>query len=295
MIKFFLALLIFSVTAKADESEMLGLIEQKINASIEEKAQLSVEKNELEKQIVDLKQKIKERKLMISLRLKAQSRLKKFQWGELLLNNNLNDLNRDLKILNNLNSYDYELFKEYRSGLLLLSSSEKNLADTETQIQNNIQNLNHQVDEFKKLEDVRIDLLQKEKSNSLLLNKGHLSRPLESKPLHEFGTLRDQFRQYYLINYGELYSPPKLTAVKSVGPGVVIFRDLMGRWRETLVVQHSDNYYSVYAGVHSTNLKVGDNVIDQQILGSTSEKEFYFELRHFANPINPKKWYKELK
>ncbi|MGZ3690608.1 MAG: murein hydrolase activator EnvC family protein [Pseudobdellovibrio sp.] len=295
MIKIFFILFFILCTAGADESDMLAGLEQKINSSLQEKAQLSVERQELEQQITELQTKIKERKQTIVLRLKALSRIRRFQWGELLLNNNLNNLNRDLKILRNLNQFDYELFKEYNGSLRMLAVARKNLSETDLQIQNNIKIFQRHLDEFKKLEEVQVNRLVNNKQDSLLLSKGHLSRPLDGKLKQEFGNVRDQFGQYYLLNRGELYEAPKNTFVKSVGPGVIIFRDELNRWRETLIVQHSDNYYSVYAGVRDAKKNVGDSVRVNEILGTNSANEFYFELRHFGNPINPKKWYEEQK
>lgn len=294
MIRLFVLLFTFQVYA--NEAELLSAIERQINLSIEEEARLAGEKKEIESQIAQLQVKLKERRKLIAARLKAQNRLRNYRWGELLLNNNLNDLNRDLKILGNLNKYDLEIFKDYRMAMEMLAQARKNLTETELQIQNNIAALQKKQEDFKKLESVRIEILQKEDSNSFLLQKGRISRPLEGKIVENFGTVRDQVKQYFLINYGELYSAPKATPVKSVGPGVVIFRDVLNQWRETLIVQHSDDYYSVYAGVKpGSEIKIGDKLEAGTVIGSTSKPEFYFELRHFANPINPKSWYKEMK
>jgi len=275
---------------------MLSNLEREVNLAIGEQARLAGEKTEIESQITQLQSKLKERRKLISARLKAQNRLRNYRWGELLLNNNLNNLNRDLKILGNLNKYDLEIFKDYRQSMEMLAQARKNLSDTETQIQTNITVLQKRQQDFKTLESVRIEILQKENSNSFLLQKGHIARPLDGKVVQPFGTLRDQVKQYYLINYGELYSAPKSTPVKAVGPGVVIFRDLIGQWRETLVIQHSDDYYSVYAGVLTdAGIRVGEKLEAGTVIGSTLKPEFYFELRHFANPINPKPWYREIK
>jgi septal ring factor EnvC (AmiA/AmiB activator) len=300
MIRYFLAVILIILgpitAARAQEATVLAETERKINQSIEEQVRLSAEKEEIEKQITELQEKLKTRRKLITLRLKAQNRLRSFQWGELLLNNNLNDLNRDLKILSNLNHYDLELFKDYRQSIEMLAQARKNLADTQLQIKNNIAVLQQRQEDFKTLESVRINILTKENSSSFLLHKGHIARPLDGKLIQSFGNLRDQIRQFYLINYGELYSAPKSTAVKSIGPGVVIFRDLLGRWRETLIVQHSDDYYSVYAGVlPRPEIKVGEKIEAGTVIGATFKSEFYFELRHFANPINPATWYKEIK
>lgn len=294
MIKFFL--LLFALQVYANEAELLSSIEHQVNSAIEEEARLAGEKKEIETQIAQLQVKLKERRKLIAARLKAQNRLRNYRWGELLLNNNLNDLNRDLKILGNLNKYDLEIFKDYRQAIEMLAQARKNLSETEKQIQNNIAVLRKKQEDFKSLESVRIEILQRENSNSFLLQKGKISRPLDGKLIGNFGTVRDQVKQYFLLNFGELYVAPKASAVRSVGPGVVIFRDVLNQWRETLIVQHSDDYYSVYAGIKpDLRIKIGDKLEAGTIIGSTSRPEFYFELRHFANPIDPKPWYKEIK
>jgi septal ring factor EnvC (AmiA/AmiB activator) len=200
-----------------------------------------------------------------------------------------------LKILGNINKSDYELFREYNGSLRLLAQARKNLTDTEQQLQKNIQALQLQEVEFYKIEDLRQQTLQQNKIASLLTSKGKLSRPLDGTPAQEFGSVRDQHRQYFLINRGEFYKTKKSVPVRAVGLGAVIFRDVLAGWRETLVVQHDDNYYTVYAGIKNSGKNVGDAVFQNEVLGVTAAEEFYFELRHYDNPINPKKWYGEQK
>ena len=293
MSSFLLIIQLFFNPAFANNSEKLFELEQKINFSIEEKEQLKIEKNEIEKQIQELQAKIKERKQTLLLRLKSLSRIKRYQWGELLLNSNLNNLNRNVKILKNLNNYDLDLFKEYNMSLKLLASARKNLSETEQQIKINIQTYQKQISDFKKLEALHLEWLSINQTDSFLLKRGRLSRPLEGKILTEFGTLKDQRGQYYLLNKGDLYQTSPFTKVKSVGLGAIIFRDLINRWRETIIVQHKDNYYSVYAGLTHIKKNVGDVVEAGELIGETTTKEFYFELRHFSSPINPKYWFGE--
>lgn len=275
----------------AEEVKFLSHIEKQMNASLEDQIQLSIEKSQLEVKISEIQGKIKDKKIQIIKRLKALYSLKQFQWGELLLHNNLFALERNIKILKNLNKYDYELFKEYNSSLKMLALARKNLQETETLIQKNIVVLNDQQNEFLRLEAIQLLSLQKEKKDSLLMFKGHLTRPLDGQLKQEFGTLRDQHNQFYLVNRGELYSAEIHTPVRSVGLGKIIFRDELMRWRETLIIQHDDNYYSIYAGMTNFKKAVGDIVKKNELIGSTAGIDFYFELRHFDNPINPKSWY----
>lgn len=289
---FFLALS-FSFYALAAENHLLADIEKQLNASFEDKTLLSVEKEQLEIKANELEFKIKNEKKLLVKRLKALSSLKQFNWGNFLLNPDLNELDRNIKILQNLNKHDYDLFKEHNLSLKQLAAATKNLAETEVLIQKKVELLKNQQDQFYRLEQAQIQSLQHEKKDSLLMHKGLLARPLVGSVQHEFGALRDTDNQFYLINRGELYITKAGAPVKAVGPGVVIFRDELARWRQTLIIQHADNYYSVYAGVKNMKKSIDDLVQKGDFLGATEGEKFYFELRHFENPINPKNWFRE--
>lgn len=293
MTKLLVTILLFCsfASARPESPKVLVRIEKQMNLSLEDRARLTIEKNQLQEQIAELQEKIKTKKNLILKRLKALNSLKKFKWGELLLNNGFDTLDRNIKILKNLNKYDYELFKEYSTSLKMLAVARKNLLETEILIQQNVESLKLQQEDFLKLEAILIQALNQLKKDSLLMFKGRLSRPLDGQLKQEFGSVRDQHNQFYLVNHGELYSTKKNTPVRTVGLGTIIFRDELLRWRETLIVQHEDNYYSVYAGILNLKKQVGDRVTKNELVGFTAGEDFYFELRHFDNPINPKYWY----
>lgn len=293
MTKLLVTVLLFCsfASAEPESPKVLARIEKQMNLSLENRARLAIEKNQLQEQIADLQEKIKTKRSLLLKRLKAIHSLKKFKWGELLLNNGFDSLDRNIRILKNLNKYDYELFKEFNSSLKLLAVARKNLLETETLIQQNVESLKLQQEDFLKLEAIQILALNQLKKDSLLMFKGRLSRPLEGQLKQEFGSVKDQHNQFYLVNHGELYSTKKNASVRAVGLGTIIFRDELLRWRETLIVQHDDNYYSVYAGILNLKKRVGDRVTKNELVGFTAGEDFYFELRHFDNPINPKYWY----
>lgn len=294
MIKFIVFILFFSLASTAsEEGQLLANIEMQLNASFEDSVLLSVEKEQLEFKINEIHLKIKNKKKLIIKRLKALASLKQHNWGEAFLSTNLNRLDRDIKILKNLNKYDYDLFKEYSSSLKQLALARNNLQGTEIDIKKNVENLKNQQEQFFQIEKQHVQFLQNEKKDSLLVYKGRLARPLESYVKQNFGALRDKTNQFYLISRGELYAAKPGLPIKAISPGTVIFSDELTRWRETLIVQHADNYYSVYAGVSNLNKSVGDLVEGNEQLGTTVGDSFYFELRHFDNPINPKSWYRE--
>ena len=296
MIRFFFVIFLLApdLQAVATESEdMFSKVEKNLSDLEYEQVRLAIEKKEIESQISDLQKKISERKIFLLKRLKAQSRLRGMRWGELLIKPDLNELNRNLKILNRLNSYDSELYKEYSSAIAVLKMAQKNLVETEKTLIANRKKLEQSLDELKKLEQIRVSELINSNTDSLLLQKGKLSRPLDRKPDLLYGNIRDESNLYFLFNRGLVFFTDRSQPVKSIGPGVVIFSDLMPDGRETLVIQHNDNYYSVYSGIELPLKKVGQSVEQGEVIARTTGKEFYFEIRHYAQTINPNKWFEE--
>ncbi len=294
MIKLFFWGLLFTLTAAAtNEAPLLAQVESQMYALQEDTISLASEKEQLEIKIDLIRAKIKNKKMLIVTRLKALSFLKRYNWGDLLLTSDFSKLDRNIKILKSLNKFDYDLFKDYSASFSQLALARKNLQETELDIKKNVEKLKVQQDHLHQLEKQHLQFLQLEKKDSLLVYKGHLTRPLESSIKQNFGTLLDKDNPFYLIKRGELYSASPGLPIRAIGPGQVIFRDVLMLWRETLIIQHPDNYYSVYAGINKLNKSVGDLVDKNEQLGAAAGEEFYFELRHFDNPINPKTWYRE--
>ncbi len=85
------------------------------------------------------------------------------------------------------------------------------------------------------------------------------------------------------------------TAVRAVALGRVAFADSYDSYGLTVILDHGDNYYSVYGGLASTELHVGESVDAQGRVGSTGATEgrglLYFELRQKAETIDPGPWF----
>lgn len=284
--------LFLSVSVQAASS--MTDLEKEINRDLEKSAKLSLEKEQLEQKILDLEKRTSEKKLILLKRSSAISYLKKFQFGALLARSQSpSELDRSLKIFERLSEYDLGLFKEYSGSLKLLVSSKKNLEKMLIEISSSVEKLKQQQQELLAKENERLQEVKKQNLASLIKFKGQLARPLDGLVTSPFGSKLDQSKQFVLVSKGLLFKTSPNSSIKSVGPGVIIFSDELQHWRETLIIQHDDNYYSVYTGLKNSKLQVNDTVDLNQVIGSTSSDEFYFELRHFDNPINPKSWFKE--
>ncbi len=83
-------------------------------------------------------------------------------------------------------------------------------------------------------------------------------------------------------------------AVRSVAAGHVVFADRYDAYGLTVIVDHGDRYYSVYANLGGTDVRVGDMVAAGARVGTspaTAQSEpVYFEIRRGAVPEDPGPW-----
>ncbi|MDP2751660.1 MAG: peptidoglycan DD-metalloendopeptidase family protein [Rhodocyclaceae bacterium] len=84
--------------------------------------------------------------------------------------------------------------------------------------------------------------------------------------------------------------------VQVVASGVVVFSDWLRGFGNLLVVDHDDDFLSVYANNQSLlrqkdeKVRVGDAIATVGNSGGNAESGLYFELRHRGQPFDPMKW-----
>jgi septal ring factor EnvC (AmiA/AmiB activator) len=84
-------------------------------------------------------------------------------------------------------------------------------------------------------------------------------------------------------------------AVRSVAAGRVVFADRYDDYGLTVILDHGDHYYSIYANLGAVDVHVGDSVPAGSRIGgvgrdATGASVLYFELRHKAATIDPGPW-----
>lgn len=127
-------------------------------------------------------------------------------------------------------------------------------------------------------------------------NKGQLPAPLSGNVIQDFGLIKSEQYPVELSHKGWLYSSEKPVAVSAIFDGEIAFAGQIDGYGETLIIDHGDHYYSLYASLSQVKVKRGDVVKKSQNIayaGSTSRPNnvgIYFEIRHFSEPENPKYW-----
>ena len=85
-------------------------------------------------------------------------------------------------------------------------------------------------------------------------------------------------------------------SVRAVAGGKIVHNDVLRGFGTVLILQHGDDYYSLYAFLGSSPLQVGQDVDGRQQLGTVGYYPaikgpgLYFELRFKQKAINPEQW-----
>lgn len=89
-------------------------------------------------------------------------------------------------------------------------------------------------------------------------------------------------------------SAPNGTAVRSVADGRVAFADSYAGYGRLIVVDHGDNYFTVYGGVGTVSVAVGANVMKGSTIGSLGldgpTTGLYFEVRKGTRALDAASW-----
>lgn len=93
------------------------------------------------------------------------------------------------------------------------------------------------------------------------------------------------------------WSASEKADVRAVAAGKVVHNDVLRGFGTVLIIQHGDDYYSLYAFLGSSPLKVGQEVEGRQRIGhvgyypTIKGPGLYFELRFKQKAINPEQWF----
>jgi len=84
-------------------------------------------------------------------------------------------------------------------------------------------------------------------------------------------------------------------AARAVAAGRVAFADRYDDYGLTVIVDHGDRYYSIYANLRSAEVRAGDSISSGGRIGvvggdGTHGTALYFELRHNASTLDPAPW-----
>lgn len=126
--------------------------------------------------------------------------------------------------------------------------------------------------------------------------KGLLIRPVEGRIISLFGPYKNP--TYNITNFrsGIEIKAEKGEPIRSVFAGKVIYADWFKGYGNMIIIDHGNNYYTVYAHLEETFKTKGDGVETGEVIatvgdtGSLVGTKLYFEVRHHGKPIDPLSW-----
>jgi len=123
--------------------------------------------------------------------------------------------------------------------------------------------------------------------------KGLLSLPVRGEIVNRFGGPRSDAG----VSWKGLFIRSSIGKnVKAIASGQVVFADWLRGFGNIVIVDHGDNYMSLYGNNQTLAKKVGNTIHGGDTIaivgnsGGNPDSGLYFELRHKGKPFDPLKW-----
>ena len=126
--------------------------------------------------------------------------------------------------------------------------------------------------------------------------KGILTWPVQGTVFQNFGKNIDATYKTVLTNDGIDISAAFKTPVRAVAGGKVIYARPFKSFGTMIILDHGDNYFTIYSNLVSARVSEGDVVSPRDILGLTGRDILsdvpliHFEIRKEARPLSPLEW-----
>jgi|GEM_PF-1387844 len=291
-----------------------------------EKAILINEINDTQKRIIAINKDIQSKKEMIADRIVANFKLHQIGYLQLLLTSESPvDMEKRYTFLNYIIRHDEKEERDYINAQDSLINEQNKYNQQRLQLDALTDNLNRQKLELasarKQKEQIlasirysaqatRKVLAQLQNSEMKLQDtlkslesssgkqigfaamEGRLPFPVKGKIEKIFGKTTENF----IKSNGVLFHVTADAPVKAVYQGNVVWSEWLKGYGNTIILDHGNRYFTIYAHLGSTDVKVGDHVEEGETIGKVGEvgvgndTTLYFEIRHGEKPLNPENW-----
>jgi len=144
--------------------------------------------------------------------------------------------------------------------------------------------------------ETKTQIQWEELSGSFARNKGKLNWPVRGSVLHKFGKFKNPKLKTVLNNTGIDIKAPRGSEIRCVFSGVVSLITYISGFGNTVIVDHNDGYYTVYAHMDQVLVQPDEFVKDGHVIGTVGETgslegpKLHFEIYGNNQPLNPLKW-----
>jgi septal ring factor EnvC (AmiA/AmiB activator) len=126
--------------------------------------------------------------------------------------------------------------------------------------------------------------------------KGLLKIPVKGKIISLFGKFKNA--QFNTLNFrsGIEIQTERGEPIQAVYGGKILYADWFKGYGNMIIIDHGDNYYTVYGHIEEAFKTAGDAVEAGEVMatagdtGSINGPKLYFEIRHHGKPLDPMQW-----
>ena len=153
----------------------------------------------------------------------------------------------------------------------------------------------------KKLEESLERLIEHKTGEDFHRKKGTLVPPVPGKPDVLYGRRKQPNSVTYVRHTGLTYRVEKGTPIRAAATGLVVFAKRFEGYGEMVIIDHGDDYHTLYAHMDGIAVEVGDEIERGDRVGragatdSLEGPKVYFELRHREQPVDPMPWFLTIK
>jgi len=129
-----------------------------------------------------------------------------------------------------------------------------------------------------------------------VFRRGALLWPADGDLVGVFGRQKHPTLNTYVRKKGIEIASKEGSAIRAVSSGRVVYADWLRGYGLVVIMDHGNNYFTLYAHASTLSVKEGDMAAKGAVLGETGSSGLtnrsilYFELRRGTKPVNPLRW-----
>ncbi|HMQ78624.1 MAG TPA: peptidoglycan DD-metalloendopeptidase family protein [Ignavibacteria bacterium] len=132
-------------------------------------------------------------------------------------------------------------------------------------------------------------------SENLQQVRGNINLPVDIGLITtNFGNISDNKTLAVSLNNGVDFSIARGSKVYAIANGTVSILGEIPFYGKIVIITHANGFRSVYASLSETNVKAGDVIKLNQVIGKSGEtlegQTMHFELWQNSTPVNPREW-----
>ena len=131
------------------------------------------------------------------------------------------------------------------------------------------------------------------------IQKGRLIPPVAGEVISRFGIKQSGDYKSFTFQSGIDIRGEQGEPVRSVFKGNIVYAEWLKGYGNMVIIDHGENYYTLYAHLNEMFRKKGDAVDTGEVIatmgdtGSLKGVCLHFELRHHGKPVDPLEWLKK--